>query len=115
MSPTGEYHPEWPWPCDICTLPAFKKCPTCGLEWRGAKSCPNCALTFAGYNKVQAERDQARDWCRMLVAHEKMLMAECRGFTGYLWAHGYTDAWRDSQKVYCALPPELRAAIGEAE
>ena len=109
MSPTGEYYPEWSWPCDICTLPAFKKCPTCGLEWRGAKSCPNCALTFAGYNKVQAERDQARDWCRKLV---HLLGSVQSMLDEYEHAHlGVIDEPGGIDDEYRALPPELRAAI----
>ena len=83
------------WPCDICALSAFKKCPACGLEWRGVvKNCPYCSLTFAGYNKVQAERDQARDWCRMLVH-----------LLGSMSVHMLV-----SFAEYRVLPPELRAA-----
>ena len=84
--------------------PDFKKCPTCGLEWRGAGSCPNCALTFAGYNKVKAERDEARDWCRMLVVlvRTKTLPFESKRYAEY-------------KRVYAALPPELWAAIEEAK
>jgi len=84
------------WPCD-------KKCPTCGLEWRGAKRCPNCALSFAGYNKVEAERDQARAWCRKLVALVRAY------HDGYCFL-GWTDAQR-CEALYEALPSELRAAI----
>ena len=86
--------------------PRFEKCPACGLEWRGVvKNCPYCSLTFAGYNKVQAERDQARDWCRMLVA---LVRAYHDGYCFLAW----TDAQR-CEALYEALPPELRAAIEE--
>ena len=92
--------------------PRFEKCPACGLEWRRGrvKNCPYCSLTFAGYNKVQAERDQARDWCRMLVA----LIRAWRSTGGWI---GVLCNDATCQRVACkrwrALPPELRAAIGE--
>ena len=61
------------WPPPLATT--FKKCPACGLEWRGAEVCPRCEgniLMGTGASWAIAERDQARDWCRMLVAHEKI-------------------------------------------
>jgi len=82
------------WPPPLATT--FKTCGVCGLEWRGVvTNCPYCSLTFAGYNKVQAERDQARDWCRMLVH-----------LLGSMSVHMLV-----SFAEYRALPPELRAVI----
>ena len=81
----------------------FRKCLICGLEWRRADNCPRCADDWHDAALARCireiwdlgeERDQARDWCRMLVhllgsmsVHMLMSFAE-----------------------YRVLPPELRAA-----
>jgi len=88
--------PTWYLLQETGELADFLACPACGLEWRGVvKNCPYCSLTFAGYNKVQAERDQARDWCRMLVH-----------LLGSMSVHMLV-----SFAEYRVLPPELRAVI----
>ena len=97
------------WPCEICGLADFKKCSVCGFEWRGAERCPNCALSFAGYNKVRAERDQARDWCRRLLAFAKQVPPILRGSGQY--PLGESKSSLDT--AYLDLPLEVRTEIGE--
>jgi len=94
------------WPPPLATT--FKTCGVCGLEWRGAEVCPRCErniLMGTGASWAIAERDQARDWCRMLVA---LVRAYHDGYCFLAW----TDAQR-CEALYEALPPELRAAIEE--
>lgn len=61
--------------------------------------CAEMAIQ-AGDRRI--ERDQARDWCRMLVAVAKTMIAP------FAW-----DRYADYTRAYAALPPELQAAIEE--
>ena len=101
----------------IYPAPDFKKCPTCGLEWRGAETCPQCEADEVAVDKVlvemdaerlEAERDQARDWCRKLVALLRICDEEFDWVdllcTDTTCACGPCTAYR-------ALPPELRAVL----
>lgn len=100
-------------PAHNCALPrvplGFGKCSTCGLEWRGAEECPACEAERL--YAVADQRDQARDWCRKLVAFAKQMPPFLRGTGQYPLGRSKSSL----DEAYNALPPELRDAIEEAK